>query len=240
VEALGLNLGYLLVQIVSFAVLFLILSAWVYKPLIKMLENRKEKIQKGLEDARVASEARENAEAEAEKIVQAKQAEASDLVRQATARAQEVDKELKVTAEKEIAEMKAQARTEIEEERNQLLGEVRGQIAALAMAATQKLVGESLDANRQRALIEEFFSGIKDGKVAVVEPSDGDSAEVTSALPLTEAEQKTVAEQVLKGQGEVSFRINPAILGGLIVRVGDKVLDGSVAGQLESMRQNLK
>ena len=71
--------------------------------------------------------------------------------------------------------MKAKARTEIEEERNQLLGEVRGQIAALAMAATQKLVGEALDANRQRALIEEFFSGIKDGKVTVVEPAEGES-----------------------------------------------------------------
>ncbi len=231
-EALGLNLGYLLVQIVSFGVLFLILSAWVYKPLIGMLENRKEKIHKGLEDARVAAEARENAEAEAEKIMQAKQAEASDLVRQATARAQDVDKEVKAEAEKGIAEMKAKARTEIEEERNQLLGEVRGQIAALAMAATQKLVGEALDANRQRALIEEFFSGIKDGKVTVVEPAEGESAVVTSALPLTDAEQKTISEQVLKGQGTVSFKVNPAILGGLVVRVGDKVLDGSVAGQL--------
>jgi len=136
--------------------------------------------------------------------------------------------------------MKAQARTEIEEERNQLLGEVRGQIAALAMAATQKLVGETLDANRQRALIEEFFSGIKAGKVTVVEPVEGDKAIVTSALPLTEEEQKTIKDQVLKGQGEVTFKVNPTILGGLVVRVGDKVLDGSVAGQLESMRQNLK
>jgi F-type H+-transporting ATPase subunit b len=239
VEALGLNLGYLLVQIVSFGVLFLILSAWVYKPLVKMLENRKDKIHKGLEDARVAAEARENAEAEAEKIMQAKQAEASDLLRQATARAQDLEKEMKAEAEKEIADMKAQARTEIEAERNQLLGEVRGQIAALAMAATQKLVGETLDAKRQRALIEEFFSGIKDGKVAVVEPAEGDSAVVTSALPLEEDEKKIIKEQVLKGQGEVSFKVNPAILGGLIVRIGDKVMDGSVAGQLESMRQSL-
>lgn len=239
-EALGLNLGYLLVQIVSFSVLFLILRAWVYQPLVTMLENRREKIQKGLEDARVAAEARENAEAEAEKIMQAKQAEASDIVRQATARAQEVEREMKAAAEREIAEMKANARQEMEEERNQLLGEVRGQIAALAMSATQKLVGEALDEKRQRALIEEFFSGIKAGKVTVVEPVEGDRAIVTSALPLTDAEQKTVREQVLKGQGQIEFKVNPAILGGLVVRVGDKVLDGSVAGQLDSMRQNLK
>lgn len=239
-EALGLNLGYLLVQIISFAVLFLILSAWVYKPLIKMLENRRENIQKGLEDARVAAEARENAEAEAEKIIDSKRQEASEIVRQATVRAEEAEKEVKAAAQREIDEMRAQAKAEIEEERNQVLGEVRGQIAALAMAATQKLIGEALDEQRQRALIDEFFSGVKAGKVTVVEAVAGDKVEVTSALPLTDAEQKAIESQVLKGQGEIKFKVNPAILGGLVVRVGDKVLDGSVAGKLDSMRQNLQ
>jgi ATP synthase F1 delta subunit len=63
---------------------------------------------------------------------------------------------------------------------------------------------------------------------------------VTSALPLTDTEQKTIKEQVLKGQGEVAFKVDPSIMGGLVVRVGDKVLDGSISGQLDAMRQNLK
>jgi F-type H+-transporting ATPase subunit b len=240
VEALGLTLGYILVQIVSFGVLFIILSAWVYKPLIGMLENRREKIQKGLEDANVAAEARANAEADAEKIMTAKQAEASETVRQASVRAEEAAKEIKAAAEKEIAEMRKQAKTEIEEERNQVLGEVRGQVAALAMAAAQKLIGENLDAKRQQALIDEFFSGVKDGKVVVVEPVEGDSAVITTALPLTNKEQDAFKKQVLKGKGEIEFKVDPAILGGLVVRVGDKVLDSSVAGKLDTMRQNLK
>lgn len=239
-EALGLNLGYLLVQIISFAVLFLILRAWVITPLIGMLEKRRETIQKGLEDARVAAEARENAETEAEKIVESKRVEASEIVRNATVRAEEAEKEVKIAAQHEIEEMRQAAQAEIEEERYQVLNEVRGQIAALAMAATQKLIGEVLDEKRQHALIDEFFSGVKDGKVTVVEPAEGDSAVVTSALPLTDAEQNTIKSQVLKGQGTVEFKVNPSILGGLIVRVGDKVLDGSVAGKLDTMRQNLQ
>lgn len=238
-EQLGINLGFIIVQIINFLLIFIVLRKWAFIPIANVLETRREKVAQGLEDARVAGEARENAEAEAEKIIQVKQTEASELVRQATARAQEVEKEMKAAAEEDIAAMKAQARIDIEDERTQLLGQVRGQIAALAMAATQKLVGEALDANRQRALIEEFFSGIKDGKVTVVEPVEGESAIVTSALPLTDAEQATVKDQVLKGQGEITFKVNPAILGGLVVRVGDKVLDGSVAGQMESMRQNI-
>jgi len=205
-----------------------------------MLSDRREKIAKGLEDARVAAEARANAEAKAQEIIAEAQNKASEIVREATVRAEEATRDIKVAAEKDAAEARKNALADIEEERTQVLGEVRGQIAALAMAATQKLVGEALDEQRQRALISEFFSGIKAGKVSVVEPVEGDSAVVTSALPLTEAEQKTVKDQVLKGQGEVTFKVNPAIMGGLVVRVGDKVMDGSVAGQLESMRQNLK
>lgn len=239
-EALGINLGYVFVQIFNFGILFVVLRAWVYKPIIKMLSERREKIAKGLEDARVAAEARANAEAKAEEIIAEAQNKASEIVREATVRAEEATKDIKVAAEKDAAETRKDALADIEEERAQVLGEVRGQIAALAMAATQKLVGEALDEKRQRALIDEFFSGIKAGKVSVVEPASGDSAVVTSALPLTEAEQKTVKDQVLKGQGEVTFKVNPAIMGGLVVRVGDKVMDGSVAGQLESMRQNLK
>lgn len=239
-EALGINLGYVFVQLFNFGILFVVLRAWVYKPIIKMLAERREKIAKGLEDARVAAEARANAEAQAEEIIAEAQNKASELVREATVRAEQATKDIKVAAEQAAADARKNALADIEEERNQVLGEVRGQIAALAMAATQKLVGETLDEKRQRALIDEFFSGIKAGKVAVVEPVEGDSAVITSALPLTEAEQNTVKAQILKGQGAVEFKVNPAIMGGLVVRVGDKVLDGSVVGKLESLRQNLK
>jgi len=239
-EALGINLGYVFVQLFNFGILFVVLRAWVYKPIIKMLSDRREKIAKGLEDARVAADARANAEAKAEQIIVEAQNKASEIVREATVRAEEANRDIKVAAEKDAADTRKNALADIEEERNRVLGEVRGQIAALAMAATQKLVGEALDEKRQHALIDEFFSGIKSGKVSVVEPVEGDSAVVTSALPLTDAEQKTVKDQVLKGQGSVTFKVNPAIMGGLVVRVGDKVMDGSVAGQLESMRQNLK
>jgi F-type H+-transporting ATPase subunit b len=39
---------------------------------------------------------------------------------------------------------------------------------------------------------------------------------------------------------EVSFKVDPSILGGLVIKVGDKVLDGSVAGKLDGLRQTLK
>jgi len=243
-EKLGLNLGYLLLQIFNFLILFVILRAWVYKPILGLLDKRRQNIAQGLEDARVAAEARAAAESEAAKIVADAQAEASKIVREANERAQGVAKEVRTEAEAEATRAREVALNETEAERNRILGDLRGQIAALSMAATQKLVGDALDEKRQRALLNEFFSGIKSGKVVVLEDASfkGESAEVTSALPLTDGEKEAVRNDVLaKANAQaVSFRVDPSIMGGLVIKVGDKVMDGSVAGKLEGLRQNLK
>ncbi len=242
---LGINLGFFLFQVFNFTVLAILLYAWAYKPILKMLENRKNKIAQGLEDARVAAEARANAEKDARDILAKAQAEANAKVREATERAEAAGREVMAQTEADAAKAREAALAEAALERDRLLADVRGQVAALAMAATQRLIGEALDEKRQHVLIDEFFSGIKSGKVTVLqgEGLGGSAAEITSALPLTPAEQETVKSDVLAkigSQATVAFRVDPSILGGLVVRVGDKVLDGSVEGQLESMRQSLR
>lgn len=243
-EGLGLNLGYLLVQVFNFAIIFVILRAWVFKPILALLERRRLAIAQGLEDARVAAEARQNAEQEAKKIIADAQTKAGQIVREASERAETQGRELMVEAETQVAKQREVALAEVEGERERILGELRGQVGALAMAAAQKLIGESLDQKRQHSLIDEFFSGVKAGKVTVLESDSlsGASAEVTSALPLTPEEKETIRQDLLAKTGTqstVTFRVDPSILGGLVVRIGDKVLDGSVAGQLETMRQGL-
>ena len=243
-DKLGLNLGYLLLQIFNFLILFIVLRVWVYKPILGLLDKRRQNIAQGLEDARVAAEARANAEKDAAKIIADAQAEASKVVREANERAQGVAKEVKAEAEAEAAKAREAALAEAEVERARILGDLRSQVAALSIAATQKLVGEALDEKRQHALLDEFFSGVKSGKVVVMDDASfkGDAAEVTSALPLTDQEQNSVKKDVLAkvGAQAVTFRVDPSILGGLVIKVGDKVLDSSVAGKLDGLRQNLK
>ncbi|MCE1254241.1 MAG: F0F1 ATP synthase subunit B [Anaerolineae bacterium] len=245
-EKLGINLGFLIVQILNFGIVFVVLYAWVYKPLQDFLAKRREKIAQGIEDARVAEEARANAEKAAEKILMEAQTKANEIVQEASDRASSAAKELKASADAEIAKLRENAKAEVEIERNRVLADLRGQVAALAMSATQKLIGESLDEKRQHALLQELFSGIKNGKVVVLEDQpalSGAAAEITSALPLDSAEQEVVKKDVLSKLGNaasVSFKVDPSILGGLVLRVGDRVVDASVAGQLEGMRQKLQ
>ena len=243
-EALGINLGLLIVQIIAFIIVFLTLNAWVYQPMLNVMESRKQKIAQGLEDARVAAEARADAEKEAAKIVANAQTEASNIVREATERAATAGQDVKTAAEAEASRAREAAVAEAEVERNRILGDLRSQVASLAIAAANKLVGEALDEKKQRSLLDEFFSGVKSGKLIVLDGANfqGESAQVTSALPLSRDEEETVKKDVLVkvGAQAVTFRVDPSILGGLVIKVGDKVLDGSVLGRLEGLRQTLR
>lgn len=243
-EALGINLGLLIVQIIAFVIVFLTLNAWVYQPMLDMMETRKKKIAQGLEDAREAANARADAEKQAQKIIADAQTEASKIVAEATERAALAGRDVKAAAEAEAAKAREAGIAEAEVERNRVLGDLRGQVVSLAIAAANKLVGEALDEKKQRALLDEFFSGVKSGKVVVLDNASfkGETAEVTSALPLNPNEENEVCQELLArvGARDVNFRVDPSILGGLVIKVGDKVLDNSVAGKLEGLRQNLR
>ena len=70
-EGLGINLGYLIVQIGALIVLIILMRAFAYGPITRLLEERQARIAKGLEDARQAAIARDNADAEAKKVMDA-------------------------------------------------------------------------------------------------------------------------------------------------------------------------
>jgi len=197
VEALGINPGFLLIQIINLIIAYVVIAKWIVGPIMGLLEKRRQTIAQGLEDARVAAEARANAEKEAAKVMAEAQAESGRIVREATERAASAAKEVRSAADAEAAKARDAALAEVEGERNRILGDLRGQVAALSIAAAQKLVGEALDEKRQHALINEFFSGLKSGKVVVLDGADfkGDSAEVTSALPLTGDEEAVVKKK---------------------------------------------
>ena len=241
-EGLGINLTVLAAQIFNFIILFLILRGVAYKPMVKFLDGRREKIAKGLEDARKAEERLANIEKDYQSRMDAARADAQKMVAEMTANAEKNSAAIVAKANEDAAKLKATAQEEAENERNKALADLRSQVVTLSIAAANKLIGESMDEKRQRALVDEFFSGVKSGKVVLLEPGVGGAgkAEVTSALPLSADEQAAIKGDLTgRGASEVAFKVDPRILGGLVVRVGDRVVDASVSGQLESMKQSL-
>jgi len=232
-EALGINLGYLIMQILIITVLLLVLKKLLYEPMLRTLEERKARIAKGLEDSRQAAIARDNADADAAKILDAARLEATRVRQDAVAQAEETTKAIEAKANEEAKAIVAKARVDAEEERNRILSDLRGQVAAISIAAANKLVGESLDEARQRELIADFFAQVP----ADVASLSGESAQVTSALPLTDGEKESI-RKALKIK-VIEFKVNPAILGGVVVRVGDQVVDDSVATRMSALSESL-
>ena len=233
-EALGINLGYLITQILGITALLLILTAFVYKPMLRVLDERKARIAKGLEDARQASIARENADMEAKRILDEARAEAANMRREAVVAAEGAAKDVEHKAREDAKAIMANAQAEATEERNRILSDLRGQVAAISIAAANKLVGESLDEKRQHQLINDFFSRVPAG----VSELKGEMAEVTSALPLTDAEKQSATKML--GVKDVVFKVDPSILGGLVVRVGDRVVDDSVSNRMSALQESLR
>jgi len=243
-ENLGLNLGFLIQYALAFAVLFVVLRAWVYQPVLGLLEKRRNTIAQGLEDARVAAEARANAEREANRIISEAQSRAQQIIHDAEQRAQEVAREIRAAAEDEAVEIRENALADLDDERRKILTDLRGQVVSLAMAAAEKLIGESLDERRQRLILDEFFSGVREGRVTVLNGTAmrGQTAEVTSALALSQEEQEAIRAQLQRdsdGPSDISFRVDPSIIGGLIIRVGDNIVDASIANRLQELRESL-
>lgn len=237
---LGINTMLIVAQAINFIFLVLLLNTLLFRPLLKNLDARRKRIDESLENARMAEEKLANIE----KDYQAKMTQAAteaqklrtEALQSAQAEIDRVRKEAVVEAER----IKGQARIDATAERNTMLGDLRGQVAAIAMAAANKIVGESLDQQRQMAIINDFFSKVP--SAGGVKIGDGGSLAVTSAVPLSADEQGKIKSDLAKqfgSAGDVSFDVNPAILGGLIIKAGDKVIDGSVAARMTALKQSL-
>lgn len=232
IAALGINAGFLVAQIINFLIIFGALTALLWRPAVNMLDARSAKIQKSLEDSAAAARARQNAESEAEKILAAARAEAAKMLEEARGRGDEVAASIQTAANTEAEQIKTTARDEAVAARNAELAGLRDQVLNISSAMAGRILGEQIDAKKQQSLVSDFFSDL---------PADAKglsgSIEVVSAMPLSEAEQKRVSSEI--GADEITFTVDPAILGGLVVRAPGRVIDGSVRSSLTSLSGRL-
>jgi F-type H+-transporting ATPase subunit b len=154
---LGINGKLLLDQIVNFFILLYILKRFAYKPILKVLEERKDKIEKGLRDAENAKSKLEEIERKEEKVLIAARKEAQKIVNSAEDIAKKNKEEIITESRSQADKILEDAEKKIKEEKNKMLEEVKSEMAELVSLAAEKVVGEKINKEKDREIIEEVI-----------------------------------------------------------------------------------
>lgn len=154
IKTFHIEVNLLVAQMVNFAIVLWVLYKFAYKPVLKTLNSRTNKIEKGLEDADAAGKKLEEiVEKEKEVMAKAKK-EAQEIIKIAEEQAKANSMSIVLEARNQGEKLLLGAKSQIEQEKNKMLSEVKGEIANLVVLATEKIIGEKLDQNKDRELIE--------------------------------------------------------------------------------------
>ena len=152
---IGINLPLLVAFIVNFVILFALLSLFLYKPVMKMLDERSKRIKESMERAEATREEYARAEEEVKKLISKAREDGQVLVNQATQIGERLKEEAKEGARKEAQAIVDRTRAELEEERDRIIDDLRREFVDISISAAEKVIKETLDKERHRRLIEE-------------------------------------------------------------------------------------
>ncbi len=166
-NSMGINVAAVIWHAVNFMILLLVLQRFLYRPVIRMLDDRSTRIRESLAQAETIRTETARLEAASRNILDEARREGQQLLAQANRSAEQIMAEARRQAQAENERLVERARSEIERERDQVFQELRQHVADLAVTAATRIVRRSLDDGAQRDLIREFLAS-----------EDGDGARV--------------------------------------------------------------
>jgi F-type H+-transporting ATPase subunit b len=160
VGTLGLDWRLFIAQLVNFGIVLLILWKWVFKPVSGALAARQHKIEESVKKAEEIERARRESEIETERELAKARVQVEKLLNEARDHAESLKTETGVAARAEADRILKEARSKLTAEREQMFSELRAEVAGLTVLATEKLIKQKIDGNKDRELIESLIKGI--------------------------------------------------------------------------------
>lgn len=161
---LGIYPFALVAQIINFLILFFLLSKFLYKPLLKMIDERKRKISEGLENSKKIKEEIEQLEEKRLEKTEAVKKEATEIIQRAENAADKLRRETLEKAKKDALAIRKQAMLDFEEEKKKMLADIKAQTAWLVLETTKGILKKSLGSKEQRALVKEVLKDMEEIK----------------------------------------------------------------------------
>lgn len=155
---LVINFFWIIVSSLNFLLFLGILYVFALRPVSRMLAERRDRIEQGMQDADQARLDRENAKKERAAALSEARKEASEILARAQKVAQDSrDADIAATKQ-ELERLHERAANDIIAERERAIADLRAEVADLALAAAGKVVGESMTGERQRRLVADFLA----------------------------------------------------------------------------------
>ncbi len=150
--------GTIVFTLINTLIIFLIFRIFLFKPVCKILDKRKEMAAAEIAEAQKAKEAAAKTEQEyLERLASAK-AEAAEIMKQATQRAQARGDEIIAEANKNADDIRAKAEETIERERRSAINEIKNEISDMVILAASKVAEKEISAQDNEELISRFLS----------------------------------------------------------------------------------
>ncbi|MBQ9616261.1 MAG: F0F1 ATP synthase subunit B [Selenomonadaceae bacterium] len=152
-------------QILNFLILVAILRAVAYKPVVRMLKEREDKIAESIQKADADAAAAEATLNEYKNQLKDAHAKAQEIVDKAEKRAREEHEASIQATKQEIEQMRKAAQEEIQRDRERAVEQLKDEFGALAMAAAGKIIAKNMDAKENEAIIGEFIDQLDSKKI---------------------------------------------------------------------------
>ena len=154
-EQFGFNTSLFVSQLISFLIVAFLLHRFAYKPIIKILEQRREEIAQGLANAEKIKQELAQTEAARQQVMNQANAQANKLIeeaRAAAAKVQETETQRAIATAEQII---AKAREAAELDHQRMLQELKKEIGQLVVRTTAQVTGKVLSMDDQKRLIED-------------------------------------------------------------------------------------
>ena len=160
-EGIGINLPLLIAFVVNFLILFGLLGVILYKPVLKMLDERTSKIKESMEQAEKIKLQLAKTETEIKQQLETARKDGQKIIAQAEQIGERLKTEAKDEARREAEALVTKAQAEIQHQRDKDIEELRTQFAAIAISAAEKVINQSLDKEKHHKLIGEVLEEAK-------------------------------------------------------------------------------
>jgi len=161
ISTFHLDLKLIIAQLVNFLIVAGVLWFFALKPIMKIMKERTEKIEKGLKDAKSFEEKLAQAERDRLKTLSVAKKEAEILLEKARQEAEANKKQMISQAKGEIEKLVASGKTQLASEKEKMVSEVRSEIGDLVVAATKKVLDVELNKEIDNKIIKEAIKEMK-------------------------------------------------------------------------------